>query len=117
VLTLQENPEAAKSTSSNELKSVPDILSAPLSVVVTIKLLLVVLKPYTSAAAIPVRFSPLIAGKVDGNLASGIVPSVKSLASNPAYSSLPVAVEPEPVVLLTFKYLSALTLLSGSIRV
>ena len=33
-----------------------------------------------SVAAIPVRFAPDIAGNVDGNLASGIVPDDKLLA-------------------------------------
>ncbi|BCV03904.1 MAG: hypothetical protein CM15mV75_470 [uncultured marine virus] len=31
----------------------------------------------TKSVSIPVRFAPLIAGKVEGNLASGIVPDVK----------------------------------------
>ena len=35
-----------------------------------------------SVAAIPVRFAPDIAGSVDGNLASGIVPDDKLLALN-----------------------------------
>ena len=39
--------------------------------------------PFTKAppAAIPVRFAPLTAGNVAGNLASGIVPDAKSDAS------------------------------------
>ncbi len=58
-----------------------EILSAPLFVVVTIRFPLAsVLKPYTSADAILVRLAPLTAGKVAGNLASGIVPDVKLLA-------------------------------------
>ena len=35
-----------------------------------------------SVAAIPVRFTPDIAGSVDGNLASGIVPDDRLLALN-----------------------------------
>ena len=35
-----------------------------------------------SVAAIPVRFAPDIAGSVDGNLASGIVPDDRLLALN-----------------------------------
>ena len=35
-----------------------------------------------SVAAIPVRFAPDIAGNVDGNLASGIVPDDRLLALN-----------------------------------
>jgi hypothetical protein len=35
-----------------------------------------------SVTAIPVRFAPDIAGSVDGNLASGIVPDDKLLALN-----------------------------------
>ena len=35
-----------------------------------------------SVTAIPVRFAPDIAGSVDGNLASGIVPDYKLLALN-----------------------------------
>ena len=35
-----------------------------------------------SVAAIPVKFAPDIAGSVDGNLASGIVPDDKLLALN-----------------------------------
>ena len=40
------------------------------------------LPPPTAPADIPVRFAPLTAGKVEGNLASGIVPDERLLAFN-----------------------------------
>ena len=64
-----------------------------------------------------VSADPFSAGNVDGNLASGTVPSPKSLASKEAYSSCPEAVEPDPEMLFTFKYLSAAIWLSGKINV
>ena len=65
------------------------MLSAPPFVVVTIKFpLALVLKPYTSGEDTPVKFAPLTAGKVEGNLASGIVPDVKLLALKFAKSTV-----------------------------
>ena len=39
----------------------------------------------------PVKFAPLIAGNVAGNLASGIVPDVRLLALNAVKSTVPVS--------------------------
>ena len=97
-------------TSSKASYAALEMLSAPLFVVnVTIKCpFALVLKPYTSAEDIPVKFAPLIAGKapvilaagmlvklaalaagkVAGNLASGIVPDVKLLALKFARSTV-----------------------------
>ena len=50
---------------------------------------------------IPVKFAPLTAGKVAGNLASGIVPDVKLLALKAVKSTVPKDSTPEPFV---FKY-------------
>ena len=64
------------------------MLSAPLFVVVTCKVPFAnPVNPYTSADAKLVRLAPLTAGKVAGNLASGIVPDVKLLALNAVRST------------------------------
>ena len=111
MFTLKVKPVAANTTSSKVSKVAPEILSAPLFVVVTIKFPLpLVLNPYTSGEDTPVKAEPsiagsvpvifaagifvklaaLAAGKVAGNLASGTVPdvrldalkAVKSIVSN-----------------------------------
>ena len=70
----------------------------------------------TSVGKAPAASDPVAIVSVP-NLPEGIVPSPKSLASNEAYSSWPVAVAPDPVILFTFKYLSAAIWLSGKINV
>ena len=74
---------------------------------------------------ISLRANPDVAGNEDGILALGTLPVVKSSAFRfvvsifaiVAYSSCPTAVDPLPVTLFTFKYLSTSTSLSGRIIV
>ena len=56
---LKVMPDGANNTCSNASYCAPVILSAPLFVVVTCKLLPIPVKPYTSGPETPVRFTPL----------------------------------------------------------